>query len=216
MKKILLFFVMFIAISLSNIVHATAIYSSFGSNDTYSSSRWALGQMQRMAIPFTTNGSYIFESIDFVGSYLFGSPDVSLPDQPMVHLALGANEPGTILESLELLNLSNTPTLFSLSSLTNTWLSAGQHYWVIFDSGNVPALFAINLNTLGYDSLWTDNGDGVWHGPSMSTAPVARVNGTIAPVPEPSTFILCVIGLATVGILYFLKFIAKPTIQNEL
>ena len=202
MKKTILSLVLLLAfqITLSSISYASAIYDSFGPNDTYSSSRWALGQTQKMAIAFTPDGNYIFDSIEFMGSFVFGNPDPTLPNQPAIHLAEGANGPGTILESFELLTLTNTPTHFTVTSILNSLLSAGEQYWVIFDSGNLPALFAINLNNQRYGSPWTDNGDSIWWGPAMSTAPVARVNGTIAPVPEPSTFVLCAIGILGVGI----------------
>jgi hypothetical protein len=155
---------------------------------------------QSVAVGFTPTQDYAFDDV----SLWLMSNDFNAPGRMLtVSLQTGATAPsGTTLESWNHATTAVgwTPVLETLESVTHPLLSAGQTYWIVAESSE-PAFV---------DPVWVAAGNGPsytvgfidfqsspnWQVGLTSGPPGIVINA--APVPEPATLALLLLGVPLV------------------
>jgi hypothetical protein len=179
---------------------ADVIYNNFGEQDAFGvASGLAIQAPMAWGNAFRVGDSnYLLSSIELAAGYISG-------DSNVLNVELRNDEQGrpgsTVLESYEFNNLpsyyTNSNVLLSASSVAHPLLTADAIYWVV---ASVPdgTFSGWNFNTTGDVGLagWsTDN----WQTYEMSSyyqKGAFRIQGDLAPVPEPCSMLLLGSGLA--------------------
>jgi len=180
----------------SGIAGADVIWNTFAPGDVFPTDTGTLiSSTYTLASRFAVSGNdYSFDQLEFAAGVLVGtdSLDVSLR-------ADSSGFPGSILESFPLLTgVPSSAVKLSVNSVTHPLLQNGSSYWIVVAPGA--------SSTFGF---WPGNhglppaaeatyADGAWV-TDYRFPSVLRVSGSIAPVPEPSSFLAMFAGLGGLG-----------------
>jgi hypothetical protein len=185
------------------------VYGTCGSGQSYNeASGWPVGtlsifsddtQKMEAALSFTATQSYTFDSIDVAALLSF----FNTSNQFTVSLARdsGSNLPGATLEVFSFTGITDSPTVYSASSILHPQLTANEKYWVVMSSDDLLSIYLEWLDTdqsldgeIAYkNGLFTDWVSGY---ADCGSVPALEVRGTAAAVPEPASMLLLALGLA--------------------
>jgi hypothetical protein len=190
------------------------VFSNFGPGMSFDSdvdSGWTVngflssdvGQ-QVISHRFTSSANYLFTKLELPLSRFQGDGSVSLYLQ-----SDAAGVPGSVLERMNVVAISLTPTLLSAKSADHTALMAGESYWLTAVAG--PGVIAgWNWNVIGdvsNASNFASNQLGTPAGPwaldsEGPTRGAFRIQGAPQPaaIPEPATIVLIGSGLAALAL----------------
>lgn len=194
-----------LSVALTTTAHAGPIvYSNLGPGGTFNPSSGLavsdlFGNVFSEATEFFPSADYVLESI----SVALRS---GLNEFDLITLSLiQGSDPltGTVVESFALDDVTTTPQLYTLSSITRPQLVSGQQYWLMLAPANTNAestaatwlenvIFAGEF-TGGLSTLTYVNGSLV---NSHFFQPAFEVRGEPAVVPEPTTMMLVGSGIA--------------------
>lgn len=160
----------------------SAYYSSFGSNDSFSTSVWCVSGptnpncgptlLREIAAPFTPSATFALQSISLPLSYNTGT------NGAVVSIAQDSSgSPGSTLESWTVtgLPLAQPPALTVVNDKVNLMLQGGAPYWLVVQPMANDTLVAWNRNTLGLSGGLSNNGSG-WQALSASALPAFDVS----------------------------------------
>lgn len=153
MKKLTPLFIVFLSvITLSVAAHADVLYSTFGPGQSFGNSGWLVGSgfsyNQQIAAPFTSSFDAILDSIDFAVDYDSG-PNQLTVDLVYDDSGLPSTDPGKVIESFNLTNLSPLPTIYTAYSLLNPLLKGSIQYWVVLKTDDRTTRLWWNPNNIG-------------------------------------------------------------------
>ena len=187
---------------------ATVIFSNLGSGSSYDTTGGNIvgdgldgyGYNYALGGTFTPTANYTLGSFQLALNGVFGS------NTDVVNVALtnaSAGLPGSTIESFSIaagtLGLlgNNNPLIFE-NSILNPLLSAGTQYWITVSTA-ITSSVAWNWNNIGdtADVATSLDGGSTWGGPYGQTPGAFEVDSlSQTSVPEPSTMLLLVFGLA--------------------
>ena len=192
MKRILSHMLVATAVLMVSALPASAVtvYSTFGPGDTYDSTAGVVvSGDSNIAASFTvpSANSYTLDSIR-IGAGFYGTGGPS--DDLIVRLT--NNGGSTVYESLSV-HVTNL-NIYTVPSVSHPTLTAGATYWVVLSPENSSEMFSWMRNDQNIYE-WYYKSSGAWIA-SGGTTPAFEVNGSLAPVPIPSTLLLVGSGLA--------------------
>jgi len=183
------------------IVKADTIFSTFGPGDTYDATQGAgifgpPNPVQNIAASFTPSSDYFFDSADLpllmypftAGAYTSNMFYVWL-------MSDSGGLPNSIIESFSGSIPFDSAGIYTFSSASHPLLASGTTYWLAV-SPNGPVGMAWLANNQGFTNYAVGHlGPPFGIGDYGYPTPAFRVEGTTAPVPEPSTMLLLGSGL---------------------
>jgi len=187
---------------------AGTIYDNFGSGDSYVPASWAISGPSSptfseidTAAPFTPGTTAQVGSIELPLIYVQGTNSLVVK---LLGDSSGLPDEGTVLESWTLSGISDSSTIYTLTSLVNPTVTAGTQYWVAAFAGASDSLHGWNYNNTGVTGFATDQhlGSGwtLWTS-SSSLTPAFRVS--VVPLPDTGSMGL---GLLTLlGTVYLFR-----------
>lgn len=166
------------------VVRADIAYNNFGSGDTFSGSSWNVDPSQSLMMQFAsaTTGTVSSVTLALVSG---ASYNVYL------ELADNGNDPGTVLDSW--MGVAGTGAAQSLSG-TGSSLTAGTNYRIHIDPASANDRGGWYRNNTGAVDEFYFTAGGTWV-TFTGTVSAFRVETTSAPVPEPLTSGLALLGL---------------------
>lgn len=179
-----------LALALGAQLNASTVYTTFGPGDTFQNFGDGVGQSinMRWADPFTVSWN------TQVTGYRVAMNQIGTGTTVLLSLWSGPTEPTTLIEN----NISIGPvtslntSIFSASSPTNPHLAPGTTYWLVATVPN-PATDIFRWawsDQSGFSRMSIING-GSW----SALAPPGDAFEILGTVPEPTTGLLCGLGL---------------------
>jgi len=194
MKKALLLFLL--SLSAATASRADVIYTTFGPGQSFlASANWPVQgpQVTEFAASFVPAGNFTLDSIQLALVLLSGSAalNVQVANDNM-------SAPGTPIETLSTTDITTTPAVVTIDSLSHPPLLSGATYWVVLSSG-VTNEIGWNWNDaeiVGVSRLTAPSTTWMPLGTEVST-PAFEVDGTpVSAIPEPADLWLMTAPLA--------------------
>lgn len=183
---------------------ATVLYTDFGAADSYDAasadSVFGTPPGTDRGAAFVISSDATFTSLRVAVSLTSGTNSVTVALRNN-----SAGSPGSVIESFTLTSLTSSSAIYTLTSVTNPTLSGGTTYWVTIFPGGSNTSAPWYVNNQGIIGLASSFDGGTTWSNQAGAKPTLEINGTLAPVPEPSTSMLFLGGLGAVGLLRLRK-----------
>ncbi len=182
-------------------LHASFLYNNCGTNcanfDSAVALQWS-GDLEVWAMQFTLTSSGFLTDVQIP---LQDSGSTS--DNYAIKIAAdSAGSPGTVLDSMPLTGVPNTPTVEVVNSVSQPFLTAGTTYWIevgALSPGATTSWFVADQPVSGGNETLSSDGGSHWNSPNFtSTQSAFELDGGI---PEPATFAIAGAGLLALAAL---------------
>jgi hypothetical protein len=177
------------------------VYTNLGAGGSFDGNdQFTVASDDALAVQFTPTANFIFTDAELALVHKLGTNlyDVSLATD-------SAGLPGTILETIALNGVlpTSTPALVTATSSLQPLLAAGSSYWLIVSAPDTGTQGGFAINSIGdlpnnnFAFSNTNTPLGPWTIDNLDqNRPAFQINGSLVPVPEPSSLFLLAISVS--------------------